>query len=142
MIAVAILFIYAYATEYRQFPNGEDFIFHTGGWEWEFSPIHMALVFVCIRTFWLMDYYLWKPLNQAMGWLLIPLGQASLFTFMLHLALIPIFWNIPEVFEDLDLLTATFWNAVLIAVLFSAVTIRAWVLEVPAKCNLLFERII
>jgi len=121
-------------TNLRNYPNIGDLIYQNEYREWDLPPLNLMIVYIYIRIFWIMTTYLWKLLNQITGWLIIPLGQASLFTFMLHLALIPIFWNIPEIFDDLNMLTATFWNAALIVVLFAAVKIRAWVAEDPMTC--------
>jgi len=29
--------------------------------------------------------YLWKPINKTLGWFFIPIGQASLYVFILHI---------------------------------------------------------
>ena len=35
-------------------------------------------------TVYLVLTYCWTPLNRLLGWFLIPLGQHSLYTFILH----------------------------------------------------------
>ncbi len=53
-------------------------------------------------TLFIVFYYLlsqyWQPINKALGWLLIPLGQASLYVFILHVYFIILFSNtaLPE----------------------------------------------
>jgi hypothetical protein len=37
----------------------------------------------------------WKPIERATGWLLIPLGQASLYAYVVHLFLILVAYNVP-----------------------------------------------
>lgn len=37
----------------------------------------------------------WKPVEKAIGWLLIPLGQATLYVFIIHVLLIAVVANIP-----------------------------------------------
>ncbi|MGO4189126.1 OpgC domain-containing protein [Pseudarthrobacter sp. TAF60_1] len=37
----------------------------------------------------------WKPVERALGWFLIPLGQATLYVFILHVVLIAVITNIP-----------------------------------------------
>jgi hypothetical protein len=37
----------------------------------------------------------WRPLNRAVGWFLVPLGQASLYVFILHVFLVLAVSNIP-----------------------------------------------
>jgi hypothetical protein len=142
VIAIGIFLLYLYTTDFEAFPILGELIFQDEYREWDLPPLNLMIVYIYIRVFWIMTTYLWKPLNQITGWLITPLGQASLFTFMLHLALIPIFWNIPEIFDDLNMLTASFWNAALIVVLFAAVKIRALVLNVPSKRSKVFDKIL
>jgi hypothetical protein len=37
----------------------------------------------------------WRPIQRALGWLLIPLGQASLYAYAVHLFLILVAYNVP-----------------------------------------------
>jgi hypothetical protein len=37
----------------------------------------------------------WQPIERAVGWLLIPLGQASLYAYAVHLFLIVLAYNVP-----------------------------------------------
>jgi len=37
----------------------------------------------------------WQPINRAVGWLLVPLGQASLYAYAVHLFLILVAYNVP-----------------------------------------------
>jgi hypothetical protein len=39
--------------------------------------------------------YLWKPLQALFGWVLIPLGQASLYVYAMHLFLLLAAYNVP-----------------------------------------------
>ncbi|EYD76377.1 Acyltransferase family domain protein [Rubellimicrobium mesophilum DSM 19309] len=43
--------------------------------------------------------YFWQPLNKALGWLLIPLGEASLYVFLMHLIFIVLIDQIPGYFD-------------------------------------------
>ena len=38
---------------------------------------------------------LWRPIERGVGWLLIPLGQASLYAYTVHLFLIVLAYNVP-----------------------------------------------
>ena len=38
--------------------------------------------------------YCWRPIERAVGWLLIPIGQASLYVFLLHVAFIAAIDNV------------------------------------------------
>ncbi len=37
----------------------------------------------------------WQPINRALGWYLIPLGQASLYVFIMHIPLLLLVYNTP-----------------------------------------------
>lgn len=130
---IGIFMLYLYTTDFKMLSELGKRFAEMEVLSSKMPPLNLVVVFIYIRIFWLMATYLWKPLHQIAGWLLIPFGQASLFTFAMHLCLIPIFRNTPKIFDHLDRLTATFWNAVLIAALYAAVKIRAWVLNVAAQ---------
>jgi hypothetical protein len=51
----------------------------------------LALV---VASYALLTAY-WRPLERAAGWLLIPLGRATLYVFILHVVLIAVVANIP-----------------------------------------------
>jgi hypothetical protein len=58
----------------------------------------------------------WKPINRALGWLLVPLGAATLYVFILHvfLALVPA--NVP-VLERGDIWINTLAHTVMLLLL-------------------------
>jgi hypothetical protein len=39
--------------------------------------------------------FCWRPIERAVGWLLIPLGQASLYAYAVHLFMILVAYNVP-----------------------------------------------
>jgi len=52
------------------------------------STLGLGRIFNIIALFIVFYYALshyWRPINKALGWLLIPLGQASLYVFILHI---------------------------------------------------------
>ena len=52
------------------------------------STLGLGRIFNNIALFIVIYYALshyWLPINKALGWLLIPLGQASLYVFILHI---------------------------------------------------------
>ncbi len=63
----------------------------------------------------------WKPLDKALGWLLIPLGQASLYVFILHSFLALIVDNVSELTGESVPIT-TIVQAFGVAVLWMLVT--------------------
>lgn len=58
--------------------------------------LNVAVFFVALYA--LLSYF-WVPLNKALGWLLIPLGEASLYVFLMHLVFIVIIDQIPGYFD-------------------------------------------
>jgi hypothetical protein len=47
-----------------------------------------------VTAYTLLTAY-WKPIERAVGWLLIPLGRATLYVFIMHVVLIAVVANIP-----------------------------------------------
>lgn len=59
----------------------------------------------------------WKPLNRAFGWLYIPLGQSSLYVFIVHVFFVLAVGNLP----GLD--RTSFWQGL---VIHAVVTLIIW----------------
>jgi hypothetical protein len=53
-----------------------------------------AFASVAILTYAALTLY-WRPIDRAVGWLLIPLGQASLYAYAVHLFVIVVAYNVP-----------------------------------------------
>lgn len=93
--------------------------------EFEMPLLPLLVVLLYLRVGWIVADALWVPLKAALGWLLLPLGEASLFTFIMHLLAIPIVINLswwPD--EDVSRLTATVWVALYLGVIYGAVLVR------------------
>ena len=84
-------------------------------------PARMFTAFVYIQVFLLLVHYCYQPLRAALGWLLLPLGQASMYVYTMHLLvvylllpLIPGFFAIPEPFYGFALfgVVLTLWAMV------------------------------
>jgi fucose 4-O-acetylase-like acetyltransferase len=71
------------------------------------SPLRLLNVAAFFMAFYALLTYLWVPLNRALGWLLIPLGEASLYVFLMHLAFIALIDQIPGYFDE-----SPAWHAV------------------------------
>ncbi len=54
----------------------------------EVRPGRLVAAAVVFPFAYLLATYLWRPLHTALGWLLLPLGQRSLYGYTLHLPLI------------------------------------------------------
>ncbi|WP_104174384.1 OpgC domain-containing protein [Arthrobacter sp. Y81] len=54
----------------------------------------LNVITLLVTAYALLTAY-WKPIERAVGWLLIPLGQATLYVFVMHVVLIAVVANIP-----------------------------------------------
>jgi hypothetical protein len=52
-------------------------------------------VFLYFQAFYLLVTWLWVPIQKTVGWFLIPIGEAGLYVFSLHLVLIVLVYNLP-----------------------------------------------
>jgi hypothetical protein len=75
------------------------------------APIRMFTALVYVQAFLLVVHYLFRPLRAGLGWFLIPLGQASLYVYTMHLVLlyvllqfVPGFDELPEPFYGFGLI--------------------------------------
>jgi hypothetical protein len=55
----------------------------------------IALFGLVMASVFAATTYAWQPLHAAFGWALIPLGQASLYVYAMHLFLIVVAYNVP-----------------------------------------------
>ncbi|MEM9564265.1 MAG: OpgC domain-containing protein [Actinomycetota bacterium] len=90
----------------------------------------LLVVGLYLRVGWLIADRLWEPLRRTVGPVLLPLGQASLFTFVAHLVAIPVFLNLPgfPLDEDVSAPAATAWVGAYLAAILAAVHVRRAVL--------------
>ena len=98
--------------------------------EFEMPMVPLLVVFVYLRVAWLAVDRLWVPLRRTLGWFLLPMGEASLFTFTMHLVAIPIVINLtwfPG--EDVGRAAATAWVVCYLAVIYGAVLLRRQVVH-------------
>lgn len=96
-----------------------------GAREYRMPIVPLLVVLLFLRTAWLIVDHLWVPLERTLGWLLLPLGAASLFTFTMHLLAIPIIVNLPGwPGEDIGRAAATGWVIAYLGVIYGAVRVR------------------
>ena len=80
-----------------------------------------VLVLVVAAYAFLTAY--WKPVERSLGWFLIPLGQATLYVFIVHVVLIAVIANIP-LFQQGDIFINTAAYAVVLGLLWLMVKKR------------------
>jgi hypothetical protein len=66
----------------------------------ELPLARMIAIATLFQAFYLLATWVWVPIQKLIGWFLVPLGEAGLYVFSLHLALIVLIYNIPG-FTDL-----------------------------------------
>ncbi|MEM8708080.1 MAG: hypothetical protein AAGE98_16575, partial [Actinomycetota bacterium] len=97
--------------------------------ESEMPLLPLLTVLFLLRAIWIIVDAAWMPLQRALGWLVLPLGEAALFTFVAHLVAIPVFFNLPGFpFEDASRLTASIWVGAYLLAILGAVHLRRHVL--------------
>ena len=130
VVVSAIGLVWLYATSYSAWPWLGTQLEDTIGLREEAMPLlQLGIVFLYLRAFWMLADRLWIPLQRLTGWLLLPLGRASLFTYTAHLAAMVVIFNLP-VTEDIGTFGATVVVSGYIAIIFGAVqarsAIRSW----------------
>ncbi|MEM7325882.1 MAG: OpgC domain-containing protein [Actinomycetota bacterium] len=98
--------------------------------ESDMPVLPLAVVALYLRAGWLLVDRAWVPLRRTLGWLVLPMGNAALFTFVAHLVAIPLFYNLPgfPLEEEVSRVTATVWVAAYLATILGAVHLRRVVL--------------
>jgi hypothetical protein len=83
----------------RDLASLDDAFYHEIYMSWfQKSTLGLGRIINNISLFIILYYALthyWVPINKMLGWLLIPLGQASLYVFILHVYFIILFSNTP-----------------------------------------------
>jgi hypothetical protein len=74
---------------------------------------------------YLLLTHLWRPIHRALGWFFVPVGQASLYVFIVHVYLVMLIYNFPFFFANAHTVTlacflalAAIWFMVRYKVLF------------------------
>ena len=65
-------------------PDSFNTFYHTWAAKNGLGPVRVLNDIALMVTVYLVLTYCWMPLNRLLGWFLIPLGQHSLYTFILH----------------------------------------------------------
>jgi hypothetical protein len=91
VVALAFIFLVIHATEYRAWPGLPMLLAPME--ELPFARLLLAVLSM-LAAYILLSWF-WNPLRSAFGWLLEPLGRASLWSFTMHFYVILILWNLP-----------------------------------------------
>ncbi len=86
----------------------------------------LLVVGLYLRAVWLLVDRAWRPLERLLGRLVLPLGEAALFTFVAHLVAIPVFLNLPGFpsEDEVSVAVATVWVGAFVLCILAAVHVR------------------
>lgn len=94
LVGVALLALYA--TGHRlESALGEEH-------KYNLVPLRLLLVALFLQALYVLVTWAWKPLSSGLGWLLLPLGSASLWAFTMHfVVMLPMYnlinyWHVTE----------------------------------------------
>jgi hypothetical protein len=121
LFAAGLFFLWVHATEYALLPELPERLGERGHL---LRPLRLCLIALYFAVFFLFAHLLWRPLRAALGWFLLPLGQNSLWTFVVHLALLDVAMNVPIFRESESMLAGTGRQALILAMLWGAVKLR------------------
>ncbi len=82
----------------------------------------LDVVLVLVTLYALLSVY-WRPVHRALGWFLVPLGQATLYVFVLHVFVALLVANVPGLDRG-DVLLGTVAHAGTLAALWTMVRTR------------------
>ena len=93
LIVLGVMWLYA-----QVLGSNPDLIWYLN-WAFDKLSLRPGRLFaftVFFSVIYLAMTYFWEPLHKALGWFLMPLGQNSLYVYILHGFVISIFFNIPD----------------------------------------------
>ena len=134
IVAAGLVMLVLYATDYRSWPAAGEVLGTYGLGEREYHmPLGALLVVgVYLRCIFLLVDHLWAALKVGLGWLMLPLGRAALFAYVMHAFMMTAAWMLLDLVgwgADLDLmLNATIICAVYAGLIYGAVWARTGVL--------------
>ncbi|MEV4688629.1 OpgC domain-containing protein [Microbacterium sp. LWH3-1.2] len=94
------------------------------------EPGRLLNVFLVTITAYALLSVLWKPVNRLFGWFFLPLGQATLYVFIMHVFFVLLVANVPVLHEG-NVLIDTLAYLVVLALLWVMVKTRFLFVVVP-----------
>lgn len=123
--AVALFFMYVYATDYQLFPFLQDRLND----RYYMPPVRLIFAAWYLLASYLLITLMWKPLKAAFGWLLLPFGRDALWCFSIHFIVIVLIYNLPIFRSDVNIWVGTAWHALSVALVFLSLYVRDAVLR-------------
>lgn len=132
-VLFGLLLLFTYIFDYFDIDGLQTFFGDFGIREYRMPVQNLLVVFLYLRLLWLLVTFVWKPMKQGLGWLVLPLGQASLYTFTLHylaIGLTFIFpWTEPILELEnpwLNMIVDTTMVAILFGLVMGRKRLRSW----------------
>lgn len=76
-------------------PETFDYLYNNDFQKYKLGPGRVINLAVLLLTMYVILTRYWQPINRWFGWFLIPLGQASLYVFIIHVFLLLLVSNTP-----------------------------------------------
>ena len=123
-IALASVFLLIHVTGYVVWPELAALIKPTE----LLPPARLALAMLSMLAAYILCSWLWQPLHAGLGWLLEPLGRASLWSFSMHFFAILLIWNVPwfreSEFRESGGSWLWFWQALAVLLVWASLRLR------------------
>ncbi len=87
------------------------------------GPLRLVNVVVLVVALYALLTRFWTPINRAIGWLLVPLGGATLYVFVMHVVLDLVVASLPFI-DATSLVAGTLTHAAILLVLWAMVRAR------------------
>jgi len=121
VLVVAGWFLWLHISGYSAWPALPDLL---GGREAEMRPQRLALTGLFMLVGYWLSTWFWVPLRASVGWLLLPIGQNSLWAFVAHLVVIDLIYNTPFHRDEMSLAAGTLVHGVALLLVWASVMLR------------------
>lgn len=125
VLLAAIWFIWMHSTNHYLWPNLPQVVLGQEN-KIAMGPARLAIVSLFMMAFYILATWFWKPLNAVSGWLLVPLGSASLWTFTWQMVVIVLLYNIPAFYKQDYPWQGTFWQLLGIGIIWGSIQGYRW----------------
>ncbi len=120
VVLVAAFFLVLYLADYSAWPALPDML----GLRETMASLRLLLVAVYLYAGYLIVTWFWTPLDRGFRWLVLPIGQASLWTFTTHFVVIVGIYNLPFFHEADSTFIGTLWHLAAIVVVWATIMLR------------------
>ncbi len=127
-IAVALVFLLVHIADYAVWPELAALIQPTE----LLPPLRLVLAMISMLAAYTLCSWLWQPLRAALGWLLEPLGRASLWSFTMHFFVILLIWNLPW-FREFGGAWLWFWQVLAVLLVLASLRLRKVLMQLQAS---------